>query len=181
MKDNLEQKFKDLQHQFDVEEPAIGHFNRFEAKLARVNSAKQTTKWNPKTWRWLSVAAAVLLTFGIWFAKSASNEQGMQLAEISPEMQETQSFFVTTINKELTSIKNMRNEDNTAIIDNALEHLERLESDYKQLTLDLEDTSDDKRIIYAMIANFQQRIEILKSLLEQLDEIKVMKSELNQA
>ena len=181
MKDNLDKRFLELEGQFDIEEPTIGHFNRFEAKLSRQIEEDKTIKWNPTTWKWLSVAAAVLLTFGIWFGTSNNEEQGMQLAEVSPEMEEAQSFFVSTINKELESIKLERNDENTLIIDNALRHLEQLELDYNQLTLDLEHTDDDKRIIYAMINNFQQRIEVLQSLLLQLDEIKTMKSELNQA
>ena len=51
MKDKLEQRFKELEGQFDIEEPKLGHFNRFEVKLTR-----QTTKqsnWNPNTWKWL--------------------------------------------------------------------------------------------------------------------------------
>ena len=33
MKDNLDNIFKNLEGEFDIEEPTIGHFNRFEAKL----------------------------------------------------------------------------------------------------------------------------------------------------
>ena len=36
MKDNLEHKFKELENQFDLEEPTIGHFNRFESKLNNI-------------------------------------------------------------------------------------------------------------------------------------------------
>lgn len=181
MKDNLEQNFKDLQNQFDVEEPTVGHLNRFEAKLARASEEKQSSKFNSKNWKWFSVASAVIVSIGLWFVKPSMSEQGMQLAEVSAEMKETQSFFVTTINKELSSIKKLRTSENTKIIDNALQRIAQLELDYKQLTLDLEDTADDKRIIYAMIANFQQRIDVLQLLLEQLDEIKILKSKVNQA
>lgn len=181
MKDNLEQKFKELENQFDIEEPTIGHFNRFEAKLARATEEKQTIKWNHKTWKWLSVAAAIVLTFGLWFTTTSISSEGMQLAEVSPEMEETQSFFITTINKELAEIKKQKNTENAAIIDNAFQHLNELETAYKKLTIDLKETADDKRIIYAMIYNFQQRIEILKTLLEQLEDIKELKNEVKQA
>lgn len=180
MKDNLEQKFKELENQFDIEEPSIGHFNRFEAKLARATEEKQTTKWNPKTWKWLSVAAAIVLTFGLWFTTTSTSSEGMQLAEVSPEMEETQSFFITTINKELETIKKQKNAENAEIIDNAFQHLKQLEDAYKKLTIDLKETAGDKRIIYAMIHNFQQRIEILKTLLEQLEDIKELKNEVQQ-
>lgn len=180
MKDNLENKFKELQGQFDTEEPAIGHFDRFEARLA--NEAKQTKeiKWNPATWRWLSVAASILLLIGFWLG-SSSTEVGMELAEVSPKMEETQSFFVSTIQKEIESINLQRNDNNKQIIDDAFNQLTQLEKKYEELTLELEDSNEDQRIIYAMINNFQQRIIVLQTLLEQLEEIKNIQNELSEA
>ena len=180
MKDNLEKRFKELQGQFDIEEPTIGHFNRFEAKLARHSENKIDLKWNPKTWKWLAVAASVVLMVGLWLG-SPTEQPGMQLAEVSPEMEDTQSFFVSTIEKELENINLQRDDSNKTIIDNALTHLEELEKEYNQLTLELDNSDQDKRIIYAMINNFQQRIEVLQTLLQQLDEINTLKSELSNA
>ena len=180
MKDNLEKRFVELHGQFDLEEPSIGHFNRFEARLARQSYQETTVKWNSKTWKWLAVAASVVLFVGVWFGTS-DNTPGMQLADVSPEMEDTQSFFVSTITKELESINSQRDDSNKVIIDNALVHLEELEREYDQLTLELENSDQDKRIIYAMINNFQQRIEVLQNLLQQLDEINILKSELGNA
>ncbi len=180
MKDNLEKRFKELKGQFDLEEPSIGHFNRFEAKLARHSKQDNVVKWNPSTWKWLAVAASIVLLVGVWFG-TPKNTPGMQLAEVSPEMEETQSFFVSTIEKELQDINLQRDDSNKEIIDNALIHLNKLEKEYDQLTLELENSDQDKRIIYAMINNFQQRIEVLQTLLQQLDEINTLKSELSNA
>ena len=180
MKDNLEKRVKELQGQFDIEEPNIGHFDRFEAKLARQATTDKSIKWNPNTWKWMAVAASIVLLVGLWFS-NPTDQQGMQLAEVSSEMEDTQSFFVSTIQKELEEINLERNDDNKQVIENALTHLNELEKEYNQLTLELEDSNQDKRIIYAMINNFQQRIEILQTLLQQLDEIKSLKNELNQA
>ena len=177
MKDNLENRFKELANQFDIEEPNIGHFDRFEARLTAA-SKKKTIQWNPSTWKWLSVAASVLLLVGFWFG-SYSAKSGMELAEISPEMEETQSFFMASIQKEVDKINLQRNASNSQIIDDAFAQLEILEQNYEELTVALEDTSEDKRIIYAMIQNFQQRIEVLQNLLEQLEEVNNINSQLD--
>ena len=92
MKDNLEKRIKELHGQFDFEEPTIGHFNRFEAKLARHTEQPKTVKWNPTTWKWLAVAASIALVFTLYFGGS-SDQVGMQLSEVSPEMEETESFL----------------------------------------------------------------------------------------
>ncbi len=179
MKDNLENRIKELANQFDIAEPSIGHFDRFEAKLSQKEDRK-VIQWNPNTWKWLTVAASVLLLVGFWFG-NYSAKAGMELADISPEMEETQTFFMASIQKEVEKINLQRNENNAEIIDDAFAQLKTLESKYDELTIELEDTSEDKRIIYAMIANFQQRIEVLEHLLEQLEEIKIINSELNAA
>jgi len=179
MKDNLENKFKELANQFDIEEPAIGHFGRFEARLAKEKKQPKEIKWNPATWRWLAVAASVLLLIGFWFGSSTTNTVGMELAEVSPEMEETQSFFMATIQKEVDKIDVQRDDTNTKIIDDAFAQLKILEQKYEEMTIALEDTSEDKRIIFAMITNFQQRIEVLQNLLEQLEEVKNINGELS--
>ena len=50
-----------------------------------------------------------------------------------------------------------------------------LEEDYEALRLDLTESGDDKRVIYAMITNFQNRIDLLQNVLEKIEEIKQLK------
>jgi len=176
MKDKLEQRFKDLEGQFDIEEPRLGHFDRFEVKLARQTSKQ--TKWNPNTWKWLAIAASIALIFTLGLG-NYSPKVGLELADVSPKMEETQSFFVSTIQQEIERINLKRSDDNQKIIDDAFVQLNKLEENYKKLTLELDNSNKDKRIIYAMIANFQQRIEVLQSLLQQLDELEQLKNGIN--
>jgi len=176
MKDKLEHRFKDLEGQFDIETPRLGHFDRFEVKLAR--QTKKQAKWNPNTWKWLAIAASIALIFTLGLGNYSSKE-GLELADVSPKMEETQSFFVSTIQQEIERINLKRNDDNQKIIDDAFLQLNKLEENYKKLTLELDNSNKDKRIIYAMIANFQQRIEVLQSLLQQLDELEQLKNGIN--
>ena len=173
MKDKLEQRFIELEGQFDTEEPTLGHFNRFEAKLAQ-KETKQP-KWKSKSLAWIAIAASVALLFGVWFG-GYSSKQGLELADVSPQMEETQSFFVSTIRQEIENINVKRNDDNQQIIDDAFLQLNKLEENYKNLTVELDNSNKDKRIIYAMINNFQQRIEVLQTLLQQLDELEQLKT-----
>ncbi len=172
MKDNLEKIFKNLENQFDIEEPTIGHFNRFETKLNNISTPKKSYR----LFSYVAVAASVVLLFGIWLGASFSNK-GMELAGISPEMEETQSYFISVIKTELTTIENERNSDTEKLINDTLEQLKKLENQYATLTLELKESDEDKRIIYAMISNFQQRITILQSLLNQIKDVKQLKKQ----
>lgn len=176
MKDKLEQRFKELEGKFDIEEPKIGHFNRFEVKLSRHSSIKPDKKFN--TWKWLAVAASIALVFTIGFG-NFSNKEGLELADVSPKMEETQNFFISTIQSEIEQINLKRNDDNQQIIDDAFNQLIKLEENYKDLTVELDNSNKDKRIIYAMISNFQQRIEVLQSLLQELDKLQQLKNTIN--
>lgn len=175
MQDNLEKIFKELENQFDVEEPNIGHFDRFEAKLNKRTKPKILFK----LWPFIAIAASIILIFGIWLGASFSNS-GMELASISSEMGETQNFFTATIEKELASIEKERNPDTEQIITDGLQQLDILEKQYIMLTLELKESAADKRIIYAMISNFQQRIEVLQSLLIQIEDVKQLKTQNNE-
>ena len=175
MKYNLENIFKELENQFDLEEPTIGHFNRFESKL---NNSIAPEK-GYRILSFVAVAASIVLLFGIWLGASFS-DTGMELAGISSEMEETQSYFLATIENELSTIENERNSDTEQIINDGLEQLKKLEKTYNTLTLELKESTEDKRIIYAMISNFQQRIDILQNLLIQIDTIKQLKTQNNE-
>lgn len=177
MKDNLEHIFKNHHNQFDIEEPNIGHFKRFEIKL---NQQRRTTsKKIYRSYLLLPVAASILLFVGIWIGKNYQNN-GLELASISPKMEETQSYFVTTIKNELEVIELERNSDTEQLINDAFYQLNKLETQYTQLTIELKENAEDKRIIYAMIANFQQRIELLQSLLSQIENVKHLKQQQNE-
>ena len=63
-----------------------------------------------------------------------------------------------------------------AIVEDALTQLEKLETEYKKLQKDLRNSGQDERVIYAMISNFQQRIDLLKQVLDQIENIKSLKN-----
>ena len=173
----LDDIFKKLENQFDIEQPNMGHFNRFEARLD--TSSRSFPKKNFRVFSYVAIAASVVLLFGIWLGASFS-ESGMELASISSEMEETQSYFVATIENELETIELERNADTEQLVIDGLAQLNKLEVQYQLLTIELKENTEDKRIIYAMISNFQQRIDVLQSLLHQIENIKQLKSQNNE-
>lgn len=177
MKDNLDKIFKDLEGQFDIEAPTIGHFNRFETKLNKTTIVPSKKRNN--LYPLIAIAASFVLFFGIWIGSTFSNS-GMELAAISPEMGEAQSYFITVIEKELQTVEKERNTDTEQLINDALIQVKKLKNQYNILTLELEESTEDKRVIFAMISNFQQRIDVLQSLLIQIENVKQLKTQNNE-
>ncbi|MDZ7612796.1 MAG: DUF4179 domain-containing protein [Flavobacteriaceae bacterium] len=180
MKNNFEDFIEKNRELFDVQEPEAGHFERFKEKLEAVKPVQGKGRLISLL-PWLMAAASVLLLITISFA-AINGKKGSELADISPEMKETQGFFESTIVKEMASIQKIKTPENEKIIEDGLQQMNKLEVNYEILKQELKLSGQDKRVIYAMISNFQQRIEILQNImlqLEELEEINKQKVKIN--
>lgn len=175
-KDNIDKLFDNLQSEFDVENPIIGHQDRFLSKLKNQNSVTQTNNssgsnfWKP----FLSIAASLLICFSVFTVLNPS-EDVKDLASVSPEMAETQNFFTLTISKELLKLNEERSPETENLINDAMKQMKILEKEYESLKVDLTESGDDKRVIYAMISNFQTRIDILNNVMQTIENVKNLK------
>ena len=168
MEDKLHDFFSE--NDFDFHEPKLGHEKRFEKRL---NKPAQNHK--KPTWKWLSIAASVVLVFGFWMGNNYQKQQ-LDLADVSRKMEEVQNYFVSTIHQELKTIEKNRNLETETVIEEALEQLEELEDDYKSFMTELNNSSNSKLIINAMIKNYQKRLEILENVLNRIEQIKNTKT-----
>ncbi|WP_299215677.1 hypothetical protein [uncultured Dokdonia sp.] len=170
-KDNIEQLFERLDGQLKVAEPSADHKARFLKKLQSASQVKEVPVRKMNWWKPLAVAASIALVFMITLTRNTLPD-GSELADVSPEMEQTQQFFTQTIERELFEINKQATPETQAIVDDATKRLKTLEADYDQLKNDLAQSGQDKRVIYAMISNFQNRIDLLQQVLEHIDAIK---------
>ncbi len=175
-KDELDHLFDRLGGEFDTAAPSDSHKAKFLEKLQQnpVASSKPKTKVHRLDW-WkpLLVAASILLVAGVFYTSNMQTET-KQLADISPEMSEAQAFFTRTIEKELFEIEKLNTPATAKLVDDAMARMKDLEDQYKGLQNDLTESGEDKRVIYAMIDNFQNRIDLLQQVLEHMEAIKVL-------
>ena len=73
---DLDKTFKRLQNDFDLAEPNVGHFERFEAKLKGQDEASK--KSTPISWYWLAIEASIILLVGVWVGNNNA-QASMQL------------------------------------------------------------------------------------------------------
>jgi hypothetical protein len=163
MEDKLQQFFSE--NEFNFKEPKVGHLDRFKHRL---NKTKQHKK---NSWKWLTVAASIVLIFGFWLGSNHQKGE-FDLADISPKMEEAQNYFLSTIHEEIKTLEKNRNLKTEKIIENALEELEELEDDYKTFLRELSKNGNQRRVIGAMIKNYQRRLSVLERTLKQIDLIK---------
>jgi hypothetical protein len=173
--DKLDKLFKNLKNDFDIEAPNLNHQQRFLDKLNNQNkiAAIPVTKrsyWKPL----LSIAASVVLLVALFFG-TQQEASAKDLASVSPEMAQTQNFFTAAISNELAKLEAESTPETSIIVQDALKQIEILESKYELLKEDLSESGDDNRVIYAMISNFQSRIDLLQNVLQKIEEIKQLK------
>ena len=174
MKDeSLENIFKELQGQFDTEEPMEGHQARFLDKLGTaqgtisINRARPTTWWKP-----LSIAASIVLLCVLALGLpdfNPSTEQ--QLANISPEVSETRLYFTSLIEQQVSDLQAASTPETAKLITETLAQLNKLDANYMKLEQDLIDGGDANLILSAMINNFQTRIALLQDVMNQIETI----------
>ncbi|TXE19580.1 hypothetical protein ES692_02165 [Psychroserpens burtonensis] len=182
-KDNIKKLFYDLEGNFDVDMPNRGHERRFLEKLKQQNNTvvksapKKNNYWKP----FLAVAASVLLCFSVFTVMQQQQDNTLtDLASVSPELSQTQSFFTTAIAQEVASLEAQRSPETEEMVNDAMKALKVLENEYQSLQIDLNESGNDKRVIYAMIANFQNRIDILQTVLEHIEDVKNFKLNQNE-
>ncbi|GGD93248.1 hypothetical protein [Planktosalinus lacus] len=163
--------------QLPMKEPADGHKLRFMEKLNDHQKNKKPSINYLHFAKPLAIAASFLILFTFIFPFFNTSNQEADLASISPEMAQTQAFFTSTINRELNLLKNSHSPETSILIEDALNQMTVLENEYDKLKVELVKSGNDERIIYAMITNFQNRIDLLKQVLEQIEHIKNLNTE----
>lgn len=172
-KDNIEQLFERLEGRFDLEEPQTGHQERFFEKLNQQKGSIPIHAKKESWWKPLSIAAslALIVVLGLNIINTEKSIK-RQVVEIEPEISNTEFYFVNLIEEQVQLLKNEKTVENAQMVDDTLIQLEHLEDDYKKLELDLVNGGDSKIILNAMITNFQIRIDLLKEVLNNIENIK---------
>lgn len=176
----LDELFED--QNFNIKEPQAGHRDRFMEKLEaerenRKPGVKISNLWAPL----VSIAALLVIAFILFGTYFSENQKFGELAAVSPQMKKTEQFYTKMIKTELANLKAKESPATQKIVKDALKQLLKLETDYTKLEQDLQKSGKDKRVIYAMISNFQQRINLLEKVLKQIEETKTQKNTANES
>ncbi len=179
--DNIDQLFKRMQDQLDIHEPSSDHKIRFLEKLQLQNNAIPLPSKKRNWYNVFAVAASIAILFGIATTMLIPNiSVEAELASVSPQMQETQSFFTSAIQTQLEEINKISSAETKELVTDAMTQMEKLESDYETLKKDLVRSQNDKRVISAMIKNFQKRANLLEEVLQKINDINKYKLSKNE-
>ena len=167
------------------------HTRKFEAKLMQNLHQSKPKK---QIGKWLSIAASLvlLLSLAIQFYPTKNSKdiespiensqpnlpQKVSLGNISPELNTIETYYTNSINYELSQLD--LNENNKEILDQYLAKIGELTKEYKKLTQELNKKGINDATIEALISNLQLRLQLLKRLKKQLNDLKKLNTQQNE-
>lgn len=170
-----------------------GHEARFLVKRDKAFSNTSQKKSLP--WFKMGVAAALLVGAGIFTLlqfrsgetvstqlssevpeKTTLVNKQMTLADVSPDLQKIENFYLTGINVQLASLE--FSDDNKELVDGYMQRLSDLDEAYQQLNKELADMGPNEATINALIDNLKLRLELLFKLKNKLEELKNQNNEI---
>lgn len=175
-KDAIDKLFNNLQGSFDLEEPTMGHQDRFLEKLNAQNN-KTIVHAPAKKW-WLqplSIAASIVLLISVGLG-AYFNQPTEEIVSETTEVEQTQFYFASVIEQQLEAIQAEATPETKILVDNAMVAMKKLEEDYAALEAELQNNGDAEQILNAMITNFQTRINLLQDVLENIKQVKQLKN-----
>ncbi len=126
-------------------------------------------------WVWpvVRVACFAILFLGIGgfvgfsIYKSTTPEQqyvSKELQEINMHYKDVLAYQISLVEKN----PNLSSEDKTEF----LSFMDELDAEYELLRLELQNNLDNERILEAIVANYQKRIELIRNLLQKINDSK---------
>lgn len=179
----MSKDIREIMKNYKNEEVSLSanHRNKFQDRLMKEVQTQQPKKRN---YRWLQVAASVVLIVSLainFYPKGDVVEpikdtpaQAITLGNLSPELKSIESYYVNSINYEISNLD--VTEDNKEILDGYLAKISELTTEYKSLTTELNTKGVNDEIINALINNLQLRLKLLQRLKKQLNELKNLNS-----
>jgi len=178
------------QERFEMKD---GHEERFMDLLEETLPEGKPVK--KQSFFWLRVAASVVLAVGIggYFLHNTLNKKEdipvqttvvertetpefkVSLGDLSPELKQVENYYVANINLQLAALE--VSENNKALADGYMEQLEKLDTEYRNLTEELNELGPNDQTISALIKNLQLRLQLLQKLEVKLNQLKSSKNE----
>lgn len=170
--DELEKIMRENSAEFLNQEPSVGHFERFDQKLARQNRKGRIIHMSKKISRIAAIGLLVLMS-SMWAFNefSQSGQQSVKLGDISQEYQDVEFFFTSQIDSRYQDIQNCQVIEDEEYKSSLLEEINQMDSIYDNLQKELGANPNNERVIQAMIRHYQTKLKIMSDILDRLQGI----------
>lgn len=162
--DQLEILIRDSRDEIQNDLPHDGHFERFEMKLDN-NRKKKPVRFLA----YVSSIAAVLVVALLVFTPGQGTSSSYTLSDVSEQYADVETYYQNTINKQFTLLESYEGSLDSEALKVAMEELEAYDTIYIQLCFDLAAAPNDERVINALLSYYQTKLEIVSTILNELE------------
>ena len=181
MGQNLKDLFKNQPKDESVK-MSEGHEARFLQKLDKALPEKKKSS----RFGFLKIAASVIVLLGLSYGafKYSNNTDNPDepkeematkdiktMGDISPDLKKVEDYYLASINLELSKVK--LTPQNKDLVDGYIARLKELNTEYDNLTIELNENGPNEDTLDALIDNLKFRLNLVMRLKEKLQEFKI--------
>lgn len=173
MSDRLEEFVKNNKKEFEVKGPS----DQLWAKIAADLDKKQPKK-SIKMYQWLSIAAMLVISLGIYFNYNYSNKPSgnIDVADVNPALGKKEVRFSSLIEEKKDSLA-IYGKQNPELYKKFVADLSKLDADYENLKKQLQNTPNRQTVGKAMMKNLELQYQVISQQLNIINQVNQYKKE----
>lgn len=172
MINKLEGFVKENKKEFEVKGPSDLLWTKIEAEL---NKKKQPKK-SIRLYQWMSIAAVLFVSFGVYVFANYKSTDHTTLAAINPEFGKREVSFVNQIQEKKDSL-DFYASANPDLYKKFTEDLKNLDTEYERLKATLPQSPSQLFVVKAMVRNREMQLQILKQQLMIINQVNQYKKD----
>lgn len=166
MSNKLEGFVKENKKTFEEKGPSDQLWAKIEAELDK----KQKPKKSIKMYQWMSIAATLVLSIGLYFTYNYNQAKNIEVADINPEFGKREVSFVSQIEEKKDSLAIYESE-NPDLYRTFTEDLKNLDAEYDRLKVQLPDSPNQISVVKAMVKNREMQLQVLRQQLMIINQV----------
>jgi len=175
MSNKLEGFVRDNKREFEVKGPSDALWSKIEAELDK----KKPGKKNFKLYQWMSIAAMLVLTVGIYFGYQYQKANAeILVADINPGLGKKEVRFTSLIEEKRDSLQILSGAD-PALYQQFITDIGKLDKDYQELKRQLQTSPNKSLVGKAMMKNLEIQLQMISQQLYIINQVNQYKKEEN--
>ncbi|MEJ5993915.1 hypothetical protein WG904_05720 [Pedobacter sp. Du54] len=170
MNNKLEGFIKENKKAFEAKGPSDKLWSRIEAELDKKNKKKAI-----KFYRWLSVAALLVMSIGVYNTYTKMHSE-IEVADISADYGKKEVHFAGLIEEKRDSLA-LYSKENPDLFKKFVGDLKKLDENYQDLKKELQTSPDPDAVVSEMIKNLAIQADILSQQLSIINQVNQYKKE----
>jgi septal ring factor EnvC (AmiA/AmiB activator) len=166
MSNKLEGFVKDNKKEFEVKGPSDKLWAKIEAELDK----KAKPKKSIKMYQWMSIAAMLVVSLGLYFTYNYKQANNIDVADINPEFGKREVSFVSQIEEKRDSLA-IYESANPDLYKKFTEDLKNLDTEYERLKAGLAESPDQLFVVREMVKNREMQLQVLKQQLMIINQV----------